>query len=87
MIYRVWESQGAKTVVFLHVLGAQGGLGALWGPRGAQRAIFENFRVHLGPPFGDILGACWLLFSTSFSDVVFGGLGVILEAFWARFSE
>ena len=62
-------------------------MGALWGPRGAQRAIFEHFRVHLGPPFGDILGTFLLLFSTSFSYYVFGGPGAILDAVWACFSD
>ena len=54
-----WSLRVLKPSYFSMFLVPGGALGALWSPRGAQRAIFEHFRVHFGPPFGVILGAFW----------------------------
>ena len=50
-------------------------------------ALLVAFRGLFGPPRGTILGVFLECFLTSVYGFVLSGLGVVLEAFWALFSD
>ena len=69
-----WRLRVLKPAYFSVFLEPRGCVGALWDPRGAQRAILEHFRVNFGVDLGSILVYLVDEFSESVFVLIFSAI-------------